>query len=163
LPSTKHVQAPRTKCWKLKEETAKTFKERVLKEGSWHEGGDANSMWMKMTTCIRKVALKEFGDVLETSDRWQLQRNLAIDRRVEVNETSGDVQHSSMHLHLVHTKNDIDSLTFQDDKSGRKYSPGKIKWDFTGYLISNHSASGGADRIRHLGSTKSKPDLLSTG
>jgi hypothetical protein len=33
-----------TKWWKLKEEAAKTFKERVLKEGPWHEGGDANSM-----------------------------------------------------------------------------------------------------------------------
>jgi hypothetical protein len=37
------------------------FKERVIKEGPWHEGGDANSMWMKMSTCIRKVASEEFG------------------------------------------------------------------------------------------------------
>jgi hypothetical protein len=37
------------------------FKERVLKEDPWHEGGDANSMSMKMPTCIRKVALEEFG------------------------------------------------------------------------------------------------------
>jgi hypothetical protein len=58
---SKHVQAPRTKWWKLKEDAAKMFKERVLKEGPWHEGGDANSMWMKMTTCIRKVAAEEFG------------------------------------------------------------------------------------------------------
>jgi hypothetical protein len=36
------------------------FKERVLKEGPWHEGGDANCMWMKTSTCIRKVALEEF-------------------------------------------------------------------------------------------------------
>jgi hypothetical protein len=48
------------KWWKLKEEATKMFKERVLKEGPWHEGGGANSMWMKMSTCIRKVALKEF-------------------------------------------------------------------------------------------------------
>jgi hypothetical protein len=41
---SKRVQAPRTKWWKLKEEVAKTFKERVLKEGPWHEGADANSM-----------------------------------------------------------------------------------------------------------------------
>jgi hypothetical protein len=27
------------KWWKLKEEVAKMFKERVLKEGPWHEGG----------------------------------------------------------------------------------------------------------------------------
>jgi hypothetical protein len=37
------------------------FKERVLKEGHWQEGGDVNSMWMKMSTCIRKVASEEFG------------------------------------------------------------------------------------------------------
>jgi hypothetical protein len=30
---SKRVQEPRTKWWKLKEEAAKTFKERVLKEG----------------------------------------------------------------------------------------------------------------------------------
>jgi hypothetical protein len=30
------------------------FKERV-KEGPWHEGGNANSMWIKMSTYIRKV------------------------------------------------------------------------------------------------------------
>jgi hypothetical protein len=48
------------KWWKLKEEAANMFKERVLKEGPWHEGGDANSMWMKMSTCIRKVASEEF-------------------------------------------------------------------------------------------------------
>jgi hypothetical protein len=44
---SKHIKAPRTKWWNLKEET---FKERVLNEGLCHEGGDANSMWMKMTT-----------------------------------------------------------------------------------------------------------------
>jgi hypothetical protein len=36
------------------------LKERVLKEGPWHEGGDANSLWMKISTCIRKVTSKEF-------------------------------------------------------------------------------------------------------
>jgi hypothetical protein len=50
------------------------FKERVLKEGLWHEGGDANSMWMKMSTCIRKVALEEFGVTKggkrETTEIW---------------------------------------------------------------------------------------------
>jgi hypothetical protein len=35
------------------------FKEKVLKEGHWH-GGDVNSMWMKMSTYIRKVASEEF-------------------------------------------------------------------------------------------------------
>jgi hypothetical protein len=61
LQRSKHVQAPRMKWWKHKEEAAKTFNERVLKEGPWHEGADENSMWMKKVTCIRKVALEEFG------------------------------------------------------------------------------------------------------
>jgi hypothetical protein len=59
--------------WKLKEDAAKTFKERVLKEGPWH-GGDAENMWMKMATCIRKVALEEFrvtkGGKHETKETW---------------------------------------------------------------------------------------------
>jgi hypothetical protein len=58
---SKHVKASRTKWWKLKEDVARTFKERVLNEGPWHEGGDANSMWMKMDTCIRKLASEELG------------------------------------------------------------------------------------------------------
>jgi hypothetical protein len=74
LQRNKHVQAPKTKWWKVKEETAKIFKGRVLKEGSWHEGGDANSMWMKMSTYIRKVALEEFvvtkGGKCETKETW---------------------------------------------------------------------------------------------
>jgi hypothetical protein len=47
---------------------------RVLKEGPWHEGGDANSMWMEMTTCIRKVVSEEFrvtkGGKRETKETW---------------------------------------------------------------------------------------------
>jgi hypothetical protein len=47
------------------------FKERVLKEGPWHE---VNSMWMKMSTCIRKVASEEFGVTKggkrETKETW---------------------------------------------------------------------------------------------
>jgi hypothetical protein len=50
------------------------FNERVLKEGPWHEGGDTNSMWMKMSTCIRKVALEKFGMTKggkhETKETW---------------------------------------------------------------------------------------------
>jgi hypothetical protein len=64
----------RTKWWKLKEDVMKTFKERVLKEVPWHEGGDANSMWMWMATCIRKVASEEFevikGGKREAKETW---------------------------------------------------------------------------------------------
>jgi hypothetical protein len=52
----------------------KMFKERVLKEGPWHEVGDANSMRIKMPTCIRKVASEEFkvtkGGKRETKETW---------------------------------------------------------------------------------------------
>jgi hypothetical protein len=62
------------KWWKLKEEAAKMFKQRVFKEGPWHKGGDVNSMWMKMSTCIRKVASEEFratkGGKRETKETW---------------------------------------------------------------------------------------------
>jgi hypothetical protein len=50
------------------------LKERVLKEDPWHKGGDANSMGMKMSTCIRKVASEKFGvtkwDKRETKETW---------------------------------------------------------------------------------------------
>jgi hypothetical protein len=50
------------------------FKERVLKEDPWLGGGDANSMWMKMSTCIRKVTSEEFrvtkGGKRETKETW---------------------------------------------------------------------------------------------
>jgi hypothetical protein len=74
LQRSKRVQAPRTKWWKLKEEAAKTFKVRVLEEGPWHEGGDANNMWIKMATCIRKLDSEEFGVTKggkrETKETW---------------------------------------------------------------------------------------------
>jgi hypothetical protein len=71
LQQSKRVQAPRTKWWKRKEDAAKMFKERV---GPWHEGGGVNIIWMKMSTCIRKVALEEFrvtkGGKRETKEIW---------------------------------------------------------------------------------------------
>jgi hypothetical protein len=64
-----------------------------------------------------------------------------------MNQVSRDVQNIFVHLHPVHTKNNINSLAFQDDKAGQKHSPNKLKWDFTDHPIGNHSASGSADRI----------------
>jgi hypothetical protein len=32
-----------------------------LRKGPWEEEGDADNMWIKMATCIRKVASGEFG------------------------------------------------------------------------------------------------------
>jgi hypothetical protein len=80
-----------------------------------------------------------------------------------MNQMRRDVQHSFMHLHPVHTKNNIDSLALQDNKTGQKHSPDKLEWDFMDHLISNHSASKSANRIWHWCSTESKLGLLSTG
>ena len=33
----------------------------MLGEGPWEEGEDANDMWLKMATCVRKVASEVFG------------------------------------------------------------------------------------------------------
>jgi hypothetical protein len=80
LQQSKRAQAARTKWWKLKEETAKTFKERVIKYDPWHEGGDADSMWIKLTTCIRKEAFEEFvvikRDKHETKETWWWNENV---------------------------------------------------------------------------------------
>lgn len=39
----------------------KGFKERVIDEGPWKDEGDANNMWEKMATCVRKVAAEVLG------------------------------------------------------------------------------------------------------
>jgi hypothetical protein len=52
----------------------KFFKERVFVEGAWSEEEDANNMWVKMATCIRKVASEVFGVTKgsrgEPKDTW---------------------------------------------------------------------------------------------
>ena len=56
----KRAKIERTKWWNLRGEAAQTFKERMLGEGPW-EGEDADDMWLKMATCVRKVASEVFG------------------------------------------------------------------------------------------------------
>ena len=55
-------------------EVAQAFKKWVIKEGPWEEGGDANMMWTSMATCLRKVAVEEFGVTKgsrrEAKDTW---------------------------------------------------------------------------------------------
>jgi hypothetical protein len=56
----KRGKTARTKWWKLRGEAAQTFKERMLDKGPWEEGEDTDDMWLKMATCVRKVASKVF-------------------------------------------------------------------------------------------------------
>jgi hypothetical protein len=97
------------------------------------------------------------------SNEWQLQRNLAKDRRIKMNQTNRDVQNNFVHLHLVHSQNNIYSLTFQDDKTGQEHSPDKLESDFMDHMIDNNSASGSANGIQYFSSIESKLSLLSTG
>jgi tRNA(His) 5'-end guanylyltransferase len=57
----KRAKIARTKWWKLRGETTSTFKERMLDEGPCEEGEDADDLWLKMATCVRKVASEMFG------------------------------------------------------------------------------------------------------
>lgn len=62
----------RTKWWKLKGEEQQTLKERMI-AGPWDEGA-ADSMWVKMAFCIRKVAREVLGVTKgkkqEPKDTW---------------------------------------------------------------------------------------------
>ena len=51
----------RTKWWKIRGKAAQMFKERMLREGPWEEGEDANDMWLKMATCVQKVVSEVIG------------------------------------------------------------------------------------------------------
>jgi hypothetical protein len=57
----KRAEIARTRWWKLRGVETQVFKDRMLGEGPWEEGEDANDMWLKMATCVRKVAAKVFG------------------------------------------------------------------------------------------------------
>ena len=69
----KCTKIARTKWWKLRGEAAQAFKERMLGEGPWEEE-DADDMWLKMATCVRKVAFEVFGmsrgRKQEAKDTW---------------------------------------------------------------------------------------------
>ena len=50
------------------------FKERMQGKGPWKEGEDVDDMWLKMATCVRKVASEVFGvsrgGKHEVKDTW---------------------------------------------------------------------------------------------
>ena len=45
----------------IRKGASKAFKEKIIEEGPWKNKGDANNMWEKMATCIRKVASEVLG------------------------------------------------------------------------------------------------------
>jgi hypothetical protein len=112
---------------------------------------------------IQTLGNNNVNRCLETSDKWQLQRNFGEIMRIKMNQMSKDVQNNLVPLHPVHIQNHIYSLTFQDDEAGQKHSPDKLKWNCTDHMISNHSTLGSGNEIRYRCSPESKLSLLSTG
>jgi hypothetical protein len=49
------MKITRTRWWKLKGDVSQVFKNRVITEGSWNEGEDADNMWKEVTTHIQKA------------------------------------------------------------------------------------------------------------
>ena len=70
----RQAKIAKTKWWKLKGESVEVFKRRVIEGGPWGGEDDANNMWKKMATCIRKVASEVFGvtkgNGCEPRDTW---------------------------------------------------------------------------------------------
>ena len=68
------VRVARMKWWKLEGEASKVFKEKVIEDGPWKDEGDANNMWEKMATCVRKVASEVLrvtkGSGCDSKDTW---------------------------------------------------------------------------------------------
>jgi hypothetical protein len=68
------MKITRTRWWKFKGDVSQVFKNIVIAEGPWNEGEDADNIWKKMMTQIRKVAIKVFGvtreNKREPKDTW---------------------------------------------------------------------------------------------
>jgi hypothetical protein len=68
------VKITRTKWWELKGDVSQVFKNRVIAEGPWNEGEDADNIWKEMTTHIRKVTIEVLvvtrGNKHEPKDTW---------------------------------------------------------------------------------------------
>ena len=86
----------RTKWWKLRGEAAQTFKERMLGEGPWEGGEDADDMWLKMATCVRKVA----SEVLGVSRRGKQEGKDTWWWNDEVQRAIKEKKECFKHLHL---------------------------------------------------------------
>jgi hypothetical protein len=70
----KRAEIARTRWQKLRGVEAQVFKDRMLGEGPWEDGEDENDMWLKMATCVRKMAAEVFGvsrgGKQEAKDTW---------------------------------------------------------------------------------------------
>ncbi|EMS61489.1 hypothetical protein TRIUR3_01874 [Triticum urartu] len=84
----KCAKVARTKWWKLKGEVAQAFKERVIKEGPWEEGGDAEM-------CTFKDHLQKYKHTEESADCTE--KNLAVSQAL----ASKVLSNANVHLVLM--------------------------------------------------------------
>ncbi|KAG2578377.1 hypothetical protein PVAP13_6NG171106 [Panicum virgatum] len=113
----------RTKWWKFRGETAQTFKEGVLGEGPWKEREDADDMWLKMETCVRKVAIEVLGasrgGKQEGKDTWWWNN--------EVQMAIKEKKEYFRHLHLDKSATNIEGCKLAKRAAKRAVSVAKGK------------------------------------
>ena len=116
----KRAKSERTKWWKLKGEAAQTFTERMLREGSWEEGEDANDMWLKMATCVRRVAVEVFGvsrgGIQKGKDTWWWN-----------DEVQGAIKECFKRLHLDKSAANIEGYKLAKRVAKRAVSVAKVR------------------------------------
>jgi hypothetical protein len=108
------MQIMRTRWWKLKRDVSQVFKNRVITEGSWNEGENADNMWKKMATHIQKVAIEVFGvtrgNKREPKDTWW--------RNDEVQKTINEKKECYKRLH--HNKSDENIQKYKEARRNVK-------------------------------------------
>ncbi|KAK9112514.1 hypothetical protein Scep_020033 [Stephania cephalantha] len=57
----KRVSDPRIKWWNLKHSKQVEFREKLLKENIWNLDLDSNTMWLEVSSCIRRVRANVLG------------------------------------------------------------------------------------------------------
>jgi hypothetical protein len=127
------------------------FKEIVLKEGPWHEGGDTNSMWMKMFTCIRKVASEEF----EVTKRGKRETKKTWWWNEKVQNAIKEKKECFSHMHLDRSVDNVEryKVTKKTAKQAVSESRGKM---YDGLYQRLGTKEGGKDIYRMAKSRERK-------
>jgi hypothetical protein len=117
----KRAKIARTKWWKLRGEEAQTFKDRMLGERPWEEGADVDDIWLKMATCVRKVASEVFGmsrgGKQEVKETWWW--NDEVQRAIK------EKKECFKHLHLDKSATNIESYRLAKSSAKRAVSVAK--------------------------------------
>jgi hypothetical protein len=82
------------------------LRKRMITEGSWDEDGSVDNMWMKMVTCIQKVAREVLGVTKgkkhEAMDTWWW--NEDVQKAIKEKECYKSWQHDTSTINIVKYK-----------------------------------------------------------